>query len=115
MSTYPDFTIKRGDRLPVLEAVCIDKDTDPDTPVDLTSAASVKFIMRKQGSSTTKVSATATFGNRPDGEVYYEWAANDTDTAGDFDGEFELTWSDGKVQTFPNNGHIRIKIRGDLG
>ena len=45
----------------------------------------------------------------------YEWTASDTDTAGDFDAEFEVTLSDGKVETYPNFRNLTISILEDLG
>lgn len=103
-----DFVIKRGNRLPSLVSVL----EDADGPVDL-SGKTVKFFMRLVGSKTKKVNADATpdadqVGNK--GKVTYAWAAADIDTAGIYEGEFEVTFSVGLKQTFPNDRFIVINI-----
>ena len=84
------------------------------TAVDLTGAT-VKFIMRAQGSSSTKVNASATVSDQTNGLVYYAWSSSDTDTTGEYEAEFQVTYSDSTVETFPNSGNIRIKIVDDIG
>ena len=44
----------------------------------------------------------------------YNWAGTDTDTAGDFFGEFEITLASGKPETHPNEDEIDIVIREDI-
>lgn len=39
----------------------------------------------------------------------------DTDTAGRFEAEFEVTYADGAVETFPNDGFIVVQIGPDIG
>jgi hypothetical protein len=102
----PDATIKRTDLLPELTAIL--KDADGNV-VDLTGATSAEFHMTPVGSSTPKVDATATIVDPPAGEVKYTWAGTDTDTAGDFYAEFEITFT-GKTETFPNDGHLLLRI-----
>lgn len=66
-------------------------------PIDLTGAT-VKFKMRAVGSSTLKVNASATIVGSPTlGNVRYDWAAPDVDTAGDYLAWWEVT-SGGKTQ-----------------
>jgi hypothetical protein len=106
-----DFWIKKGDRRPYLDAQCVDEDNNA---VDLTAATSVQFNMfDKVG--TVKISLqAATIEDAVTGMVRYAWGATDTDTQGDFGGEFQVTWNDGTKSTFPNHKYIRIKIRGDI-
>jgi hypothetical protein len=106
-----DAYVKRNDTQPVLERTLLDVD---DAPVNLTGAT-VKFIMRKPGASTAKVSAAATVVTPLAGEVSYQWTGTDTDTAGTYNGEFEVTFSGGAKQTFPNDGHLKIEVVEDLG
>jgi hypothetical protein len=105
------FRIKKRDLLPEIQGTC----EDANGPVDLTTASSVRFLMGLSGSATNKVSAAATFVDRPNGIVKYTWAGTDTDTAGDYDAEFEVTWPGTKPETFPNRGFIKVSITDDRG
>lgn len=104
-----DFYIKEGDRAPALLVTCIDEDG---VIIDLTAAISAAFYMINPGDDTPKVNGTAAVIVAPQsgGQLRYNWAANDTDTPGDYDGEFEVLWSDGNKTTFPNFRFLRIKI-----
>lgn len=46
--------------------------------------------------------------------VYY-WDQGDTDVAGAYSAEFEVTFSDGSVETFPNSENIPVRIAPDIG
>ena len=48
------------------------------------------------------------------GQVRYAWSASDTALIGTYNGEFEVTYSDNSVETFPNNGFISIEVTDDL-
>jgi hypothetical protein len=48
------------------------------------------------------------------GVVQYDWQSGDTDTAGSYYAEFEVTYNDGAVETFPNNQNLAISIRKEL-
>lgn len=102
--------IKQHDLLPVLKGVAKDADG---RIVDLTNAASIEFHMTPVGSTTPKINTAATFGVRADGEMLYVWAGTDTDTAGDFYAEWEITWL-GQTETFPNGEHITVVVKEDL-
>ncbi len=111
-----DFTIKRNDLLPVLEAILKDAE---DKPVDLTLATGVVFHMREEDAGSLKIDGVdgAIDANPQTGKVSYVWVSNgtkDTDTSGLFLGEFEVTWTGGKIQTFPSKGYISIEIVDDL-
>ena len=49
------------------------------------------------------------------GRVKYVWQTGDTDTAGTFQGEFEVTYTSGEIETFPNDGYIGIEVLDDIG
>lgn len=111
MADY-DFEIKRGDRLPTLQATFTDA---TGAAVDLTSAT-IKFLMRPTDSATAKVNAAASAQSpATDGVALYAWAAVDTDTPGDYAGEFEVTFASGKKATFPSTGYIAIRVWADVG
>lgn len=97
------FSIRKGDRLPEVTSVL---------GVDLTGAT-VRFHMALQG-VTAKVDALATVVDALTGSVKYAWATADTDTAGDFMGEWEVTFPDGRKQSFPRGGYLRIRISREL-
>lgn len=118
MAAAADFSIKAHDRLPVLPATF--KDGLTGTVIDITTANSVKFIMRAADDNwtplvgTPKISSPATVANAAGGQVTYDWAAVDTDTPGKYVGEFEVIWSNLKKQTFPTRTYITIEILADL-
>jgi hypothetical protein len=104
------FYLKQHDLLPALRVRLLDETT----PVDLTNATSVKMLMKSRRSGL-KVNAPMTIdANRTLGVVSYAWQIGDTDTAGDYNAEFQVTWPTGKPQTFPARGHVIITIEKDL-
>lgn len=107
-----DFTIKQNDQLPELTVTLSDAQSQT---IDLTSATSVLFIMNVKGSSVNKVNSAAEIVDADGGIVKYVWLEGDTDTAGNFTGEFQVTYSDDRIETFPNAKYIQIKVFADLG
>lgn len=111
-----DFTLKRGDTAPSLQAILRDKDGQP---VDLTSS-SVQFVMRAVGAVTNSAPAVsagmtvATDQATNAGQVTYDWQVGDTSTAGAYVAEFVVTWPSGREQTFPTVGFVSIQINDDL-
>jgi|TARA_R100000479_G_scaffold74103_1_gene35828 hypothetical protein len=104
------FTIKQNDTSPQIAAILQDGDG---TAIDLTSA-SVRFHMKKIGAATATTDAAATVVSADAGSVKYEWVAADTATAGSYLAEFEVTYTNGAVETFPNDQSIAIVITEDL-
>ncbi len=99
------FYIKRNDTSPALEYTL-------SPAVDLTGAT-VRFHM-KDSSGAIKVDAAATIKTANPGVVQYDFTAADTDTEGTFTAEFEVTYGDGSIETFPNDGYITVVIKADL-
>lgn len=85
------------------------------TMSDFTGATLV-FNMRAAGGGAVKISrAAATIGSDAKGTYFlYNWQPGDTDTAGDFEGEFEATLAGGLVETYPNDDYIEITIMDDI-
>ena len=84
-------------------------------PVNVTGAA-VKFSMRVKPAGTIKVDdEDAVIVTAGTGRVRYEWTAANTNTADEYEGEFQVTYANGKIQTFPNDGHIPVVITDDIG
>lgn len=104
------FYIKQNDTSPFLLATLKDGNGNL---IDLTSAT-VRFHMRPVGSTTAVVDAAAIVTNEDQGGVKYVWDAADTANIGSFQAEFEVTYFDGSIETFPNDGYIRVEIKDDI-
>jgi len=102
--------MKQHDTLPVITAQLVD--ADGSIP-DLTGAT-VKFIMRLASGGAAKVDTSATIVTAATGDVKYSWIAADTDKVGDYEGEFEVTFNGGAIQTYPNSRYFSIKIVDDI-
>ena len=109
MSNY-SFNIKQNDTSPTLSVIIADS---TGTAISLASA-SVVFKMRAVNSTSLKVNASATITNASNGAVSYTFSASDTNTAGLYQGEFQVTYSGGLIETFPNSEYISINILDDL-
>ena len=86
-------------------------------PVNVTGAA-VVFSMRVKPAGTMKITRQdGVIVNAGIGRIRYEWdsSSGDTDTADEYEGEFQVTYANGKIQTFPNDGHIPIVVTDDIG
>ena len=104
MSTNVDrFTIKVGNRAPSIQYQLFL------TTVDLTGAT-VRFHMRNKAGKVI-VDQAGNVDNISTRKVSYDWQAGDTDTAGEYFGEFEVTYSDTKKETFPADAEIPITVR----
>ena len=104
------FYIKQNDTSPSMAATLKDAN---DAAIDLTGAT-VRFHMRAVGASQVTVDAAATLVTPASGTVRYDWQADDTDTVGSYQAEFEVTYADGSIETFPNDGYIRVEITDDI-
>lgn len=105
------FYIKQNDTAPALRATLKDGDGDV---INLTDA-SVRFHMRRVGSTSTTVdNAATTVVPYTSGVVQYDWEAADTVTVGTYHAEFEVTYSDGTIETFPNNSFMTIEVTDDI-
>lgn len=107
------FTLKEGDTSPALSYAL-----SPATV--LLTGASVVFNMRDARGNVKVSRGSATITDNGDGTssgtptVQYDWASADTDTSGIYYGEFEITYSDSTIETFPNGSEITIEIRKDI-
>jgi hypothetical protein len=104
-----DFTLKKGDRLPVLRSNL----SDSNGYVNI-SGATVSFVYqgRKRGSQPTTGSATILSG--PSGLVEYNWASGDVTTPGMYYGEWRVIMPNEKQISFPNDGFIVFEIVDNL-
>jgi len=100
------FTIKQGDTAPIMEANL----RQPSGAAAPLAGAAVKFYMRPRGRSTITTNSAAAVTDAANGVVQYSWVAADTQQPGAYEGEFEVTYADGTIETFPNEGYIDISI-----
>lgn len=104
------FYIKQNDTSPALLATLQDADGNA---VNVTGG-SIRFHMRQIGSTAVVVDAAAVIVTGIDGIVRYDWQAADTATIGSYQAEFEVTYNDASIETFPNDGYIRVQIIDDV-
>lgn len=105
-----EFHIKRGDTLPYLSATLRGNDG---TAADLTNAT-VLFKMRKANATAVALSRACSIIDAVKGKVRFYWQAGDTDVVGKFQGEFEVTYVNGSIETFPNKDFVPVIIGGDI-
>lgn len=103
------FRIKQNDTSPSLQATLKDASG---AVVDI-SGSSVRFHM-KSVDGTLKVDESMTIVDGVGGVVQYDWVSGDTDTVGSYYVEFEVTYSDNSVETFPNNGNASVTVTKEL-
>lgn len=103
------FYMKQNDTQPRLLATLQDGDG---VAINLTSAT-VRFHMRTLA-GTLVTDRAAVVVTAASGIVRYDWEAADTATIGSYQAEFEVTYSDTTVETFPNAGYIRVEITDDI-
>ena len=104
------FYIKQNDTSPSILATLQDAEG---SAVDLTGAG-VRFHMRSMTLNQTVVDAAAVIVTDLSGEVRYNWDAADTASVGSYQAEFEVTYADGSIETFPNDSFIRVDITDDI-
>lgn len=107
----PDFVIKAHDRLPSIQATL----STGENTVDLSPVGvAVNFILTSAVGVAPKVNAAAVLVDAASGIVRYDWAATDTNTPGSYLGEWQVTWPDGRKQTFPTESYHVISVLADL-
>ena len=104
------FYIKQHDTSPAIGGICLD---GAGAVVNVTGA-SVVFSMRRRAGEVLVNRAVGAVVLGVAGTVKYEWIAANTAITGLFEGEFELTYPSGAIETFPNNGYISIRVGDDI-
>jgi hypothetical protein len=103
-------TFVQGNTAPDIVAQLHDELT-PSIPLDLTTATSVRFQMRKPDDRFFTVDAAASVTNPSQGLVSYSWAANDLAVDGMYDVQWEVHWPDAKIQTIAKPNRIDVRRR----
>ena len=116
MAYYETINLVKGDDLPALEIILRDSNAaasgqtldlgDPTTWafLNLTNVNAVKLKIRRQGIETLVDIITFTrVQPYTDGKVIMDWGLTTLDDGiGDYEGEIEITYTDGKVLTVPD-------------
>lgn len=103
--------LKQNDTSPTLDAILKDADGN----VVNVAGASVQFHMIGTRDSTLKIDAAATVVDGAAGHVRYTLQTGDTDTPGEYKAEYEVTFSDGTIETFKNTpDSLRVVITPEL-
>jgi hypothetical protein len=100
--------IKQNDTRDALKATL----SNENGAVDLTGC-SVRFIMAKR--KRIKVDRPPVIEDAINGIVWFVFEQGDTDEANTFQAEFEVTFPDNRIETYPNNDYLTIEIKSDLG
>ena len=112
-----------GDTLPELTFTLRDSNTaasgqtlDPNNsatwaPIDVTGG-SVRLRLRELGSTTVKSTLTCAITDGSAGKVATDFPTGTLDTAGTFEGEIEITFASGGIQTVYDL--IKFKVRSDF-
>jgi hypothetical protein len=102
----------QGDSRPALVVTLTDDVTG--SPISVTGAtARLKF--RAVGSETTIFTLTGSVTDGPNGKVVFYWAEISGSLnvdAGEYEGEIEITFSDGQIQTVYDT--LKFKVRQDF-
>lgn len=123
MAYYKPINLVKGDDLPFLEITLRDSNsaavgqtlsvTDPATwkPIDLTNVSTAKFKFRKIGTSTLLATIACTLLTPyVDGKITMNWGLTTLDDGfGDYEGEIEITYDDGKILTIPDRFKFIIR------
>lgn len=88
--------------------------TENGSPVDLSQASKVEFFMTKTKGEDPVVSEVAEIVEPTAGEVRYQFTPEEVSEAGIFLAEWQVTFADSTIQTFPNVGYMRLKFDEDL-
>ena len=112
-----------GDTLPELTLTLRDSNTaaagqtlDPNNsatwvPIDVTGAT-VRLRLRELGSTEVKSTLTCSITNGTAGKVATDFPSGTLDKAGTFEGELEITFASGGIQTVYDL--LKLKVRGDF-
>lgn len=107
----PQFTIKQNDTAPDLVTVLQDSRGRP----RILTGATVVLHMRLQSDKTVKINGgSVVITDASLGLVTYSFTAANTDTAGVYELEIQVTYTDSTVETFPNNDYVIVTILDDI-
>ena len=106
------FRIKVNTTIPSLTAQLFDETgagQDLATGVD-----SVAFIFEPLDENEAATSRACVITDSANGKVRVDWNTLDTDSVGEFNGEFAVAFSNGTVKTFPSSGFFSFAVTEDV-
>jgi hypothetical protein len=110
--TLPELTFTLRDSQTAAPGKTLDSnDSTTWAPIDVTGS-SVKLRLRELGSTTVKSTLNCTVTSGTEGKVATNFPTGTLDTAGTFEGELEITFSSGGIQTVYDL--IKLKVRSDF-
>lgn len=109
-----DVTMKQHDTRPVLTRYLIQTVNGATSPFDLTGVGSIGLLMRHTSALAVVVNGVASVVTVSSAYIAYKWATNDTATTGIYNAEYQVSYTDGGVETVPNDGYFSIEIVDDL-
>ena len=110
--TLPELTFTLRDSNAAASGQTLDPNNSATwAPINVTGAT-VKLRLRELGSTSVKSTLTCSVTNGSAGKVATDFPAGTLDTAGTFEGELELTFPNGGIQTV--NDLIKFKVRSDF-
>jgi hypothetical protein len=104
------FTITQGDNSPSLVTTLSSEDS---SGIDLSNASDVRFIMQDMYERVVideTLDDAVRIVDEERGIVEFIFSQPETETVGEYEAEFEVTYTNGAVETFPTDGKIDIKI-----
>lgn len=110
------FIIKRNDLRPYLPFRFFEPDGV--TGLDVSAATEINLVCRAVGAgveAAPKFKKPVDMTNAAAGIGEYRWSADDTDTPGQFEYEFEITWPGGEPQTIPADSYFQLTVVDDVG
>jgi len=110
--TLPELTFTLKDSNTAAAGSTLDENNSATWAAINVTGATVKLRLREIGSTTVKSTLTCTVTNGSAGKVATDFPNGTLDTAGTFEGELELTFPNGGIQTV--NDLIKFKVRSDF-
>lgn len=110
--TLPELTFSLKDSSAAASGKTLDEnDSSTWAPINITGG-SVKLRIRELGSTEVKSTLTCTITDGENGKVATNFPTGTLDKAGTFEGELEMTFASGGIQTVYDL--IKLKVRGDF-
>ena len=105
------FYIKQNDTAPSISAALKDSNGRARSMVD---AASIAFHMKDENGTIIVDAGAGIVLNPAKGTVAYDWQTGDTANTGIHSAEFQVTYNNGGIETFPNTGYIKVIVKDEL-